>query len=209
MYSRWLPASGTEPSHEHDYLYVAAGEDGLHIFDITEPDGIVAAAHVDTLAGFAADVDVNSQLSPPGVDDYAVIANADLGLQIVDVNDPNNPVVIGDVPSSAPCERVFVEVQQLDRFIDEQGVQLKDTSHPNTGVFDRADIVRILKTDIGSIEPCDGDLDQSGDVGVDDLFAILGAWGPCGGSCPEDINGDGFVGTDDLLAVLSGWGSCW
>ncbi len=209
MYSRWLPDSGTEPSHEHDYLYVAAGEDGLHIFDITEPDGIVAAAHVDTLAGFAADVDVNSQLSPPGVDDYAVIANADLGLQIVDVNDPNNPVVIGDVPSSAPCERVFVEVQQLDRFIDEQGVQLKDTSHPNTGVFDRADIVRILKTDIGSIEPCDGDLDQSGDVGVDDLFAILGAWGPCGGSCPEDINGDGFVGTDDLLAVLSGWGSCW
>ena len=208
-YSRWLPASAAEPSREHDYLYVAAGDDGLHIFDMTQPDTIASASHVTTLAGFAADVDVNSQLAPPGVDDYAVIANADFGLQIVDVSDPISPVVIGDVPSSSPCERVFVEVQQLDRFIDEQGVQLKDNSHPYTGVFDRADIVRILKTDIGTVDPCEADLDQSGDVGADDLLAIVGAWGSCGTPCPEDINGDGYVGTDDLLAVLSGWGPCW
>ncbi len=208
-YSRWLPASGTEPSREHDYLYVAGGEEGLYIFDVTEPDAIALVSEVEDLGGFVADVDVSSQLAPPGVDDYAVLANSDLGLQILDVSDPLSPVDHGIVPESDPSDRVFVEVQQLDRFIDEQGVQLKDNSHPNTSVFTRDDIVRLLSTDISSVDPCLADLDQSGDVGTDDLLAIVGAWGPCSGACPEDISGDGIVGTNDLLMVLSSWGPCW
>ncbi|MDP7070738.1 MAG: hypothetical protein QF561_05250 [Phycisphaerales bacterium] len=51
--------------------------------------------------------------------------------------------------------------------------------------------------------------DVSGDVivGVDDLLAVVSAWGPCGG-CLEDINGDGVVGADDVLAVIADWGWC-
>jgi hypothetical protein len=60
----------------------------------------------------------------------------------------------GIVPESDPPVRVFVEVQQLDQFIDEQGVQLKDNSHPNTGVFTWDDIVRLLSTDISPVDPC-------------------------------------------------------
>jgi len=50
--------------------------------------------------------------------------------------------------------------------------------------------------------------DVSGDgfVGVDDLLAVVAAWGS---DDPfADVDGDGVVGTDDLLAVIGAWGPC-
>lgn len=56
---------------------------------------------------------------------------------------------------------------------------------------------------------CPQDISGNGDVGFDDLVAILTAWGPCGAPpCPADITGDGEVGFDDLVALLSAWGPC-
>lgn len=49
-----------------------------------------------------------------------------------------------------------------------------------------------------------GDVDGDGIVGVTDLLAIIGAWGPCGG-CSEDLNNDGFVNVTDLLDVIANW----
>jgi hypothetical protein len=51
--------------------------------------------------------------------------------------------------SSAGASRVFVEVQQLDRFLDEQGNELKENSHPGITPMSRADVVRILGAEIG------------------------------------------------------------
>jgi hypothetical protein len=205
-YTRYLLATDTEPSREHDYLFVAAGASGLHIFDVTDPDAIVAAGAVTDLGGVVADVDVSSQLAPPGVDDYAILANESLGLQVVLVNDPYEPVALGTVDGSTPASRVFVEVQPLDRFIDEQGNPLKENSHPFTGILSRADIVRILSASI-ECGGCEGDVNGDGVVAVDDLLVLLGAWGPCV-DCPADIDGDGFVDVDDLLALLAAWGPC-
>ncbi|MCI0629246.1 MAG: hypothetical protein L0Y44_01155 [Phycisphaerales bacterium] len=62
--------------------------------------------------------------------------------------------------------------------------------------------------------PCGCPTDVSGDgvVNVDDLLAVISAWGSCPpGSCPADIappGGDGVVNVDDLLAVISAWGAC-
>jgi hypothetical protein len=55
---------------------------------------------------------------------------------------------------------------------------------------------------------CDGVADLNGDgvVDIDDLFAVLAAWGPCDG-CPEDINNDGVVNIDDVFEVLTNWGT--
>lgn len=50
----------------------------------------------------------------------------------------------------------------------------------------------------------DGDVDGDGIVGVNDLLAIISAWGACK-NCPEDLNGDSFVNVTDLLEVIANW----
>jgi subtilisin family serine protease len=55
--------------------------------------------------------------------------------------------------------------------------------------------------------PCPGDIDDSGDVGVTDFLAILAAWGPNPGN-PADLNFDGSVGVPDFLAMIAHWGPC-
>ena len=50
-----------------------------------------------------------------------------------------------------------------------------------------------------------GDIDGNGTVDVDDLLALLAAWGPCDKDCPEDLDGDGTVNVDDLLTLLAAW----
>jgi hypothetical protein len=57
---------------------------------------------------------------------------------------------------------------------------------------------------------CDlGDVVPSCLVDVDDLLAVINAWGPCPAPpapCPADVNGDGTVNIDDLLGVINHWG---
>jgi len=209
VYTRWVEATDTEPSREHDYLYVAGSENGLDIYDITNPDGVYFVSNV-ILGGSAIDVEVVSQLAPPGVDDYAIIANLDLGLQVVNVTDPHNPIGVGTIPQEGGVSEVLVEVQQMDRFLGEQGETLKENSHPFTGTLSRSDIVRILSASINcdEDEPCPSDVNGDGVVDVTDLLEIVGTWGPCGLQCPSDVNGDGVVGVNDLLEVVGTWGVC-
>ena len=54
---------------------------------------------------------------------------------------------------------------------------------------------------------CAANLDGSGAVGVDDLLALLAAWGSCG-DCAADLDDSGSVDVDDLLALLAVWGDC-
>ncbi|UCD75324.1 MAG: PQQ-dependent sugar dehydrogenase [Phycisphaerales bacterium] len=53
-----------------------------------------------------------------------------------------------------------------------------------------------------------GDVDANGVADIDDIFAILGQWGPCPdpNDCPGDLNADGVVDIDDLFLVLQNWG---
>jgi hypothetical protein len=51
---------------------------------------------------------------------------------------------------------------------------------------------------------CGGDLNGDGQVGAQDLAALLNAWdGPAG-----DLNGDGTTNAQDLATLLSAWGPC-
>ena len=52
---------------------------------------------------------------------------------------------------------------------------------------------------------CIGDIDGNGEVEIDDMLALIAAWGQCG-SCAADINGDTNVDIEDLLLFISGWG---
>jgi hypothetical protein len=52
--------------------------------------------------------------------------------------------------------------------------------------------------------------DANGDdlVNVDDLLAVITAWGACPVSppCPADVTGNGVINVDDLLLVITSWG---
>ena len=50
------------------------------------------------------------------------------------------------------------------------------------------------------------DVNTDGQVDVQDLAAVLLAWGGTGG--PADTNGDGSVDVQDLAEVLLNWGPC-
>jgi lysyl endopeptidase len=59
--------------------------------------------------------------------------------------------------------------------------------------------------------PCPADCAQppNGYVNIDDLFAVINAWGPCSGcaaDCAQPPNG--FVNIDDLFYVINNWGQC-
>ena len=57
---------------------------------------------------------------------------------------------------------------------------------------------------------CAADVNIDGMVDIDDVFAVLAAWGACGDpdDCPADVNGDDVVDIDDLFDVLAAWGPC-
>jgi hypothetical protein len=53
------------------------------------------------------------------------------------------------------------------------------------------------------------DVDGDGVVNIDDLLAVIAAWGPCPAppvTCAADVTDDGAVDIDDLLRVIGGWG---
>lgn len=51
------------------------------------------------------------------------------------------------------------------------------------------------------------DLNDDGEVGIDDFLKILGDWGPCANPCAADSDLSGDVGIDDFLLVLAEWGT--
>jgi hypothetical protein len=61
---------------------------------------------------------------------------------------------------------------------------------------------------------CEGDANNSGAVDVDDLIAVILAWGTCANcaNCPADVApfpvGNCMVNVDDLIAVILNWGAC-
>jgi hypothetical protein len=56
--------------------------------------------------------------------------------------------------------------------------------------------------------PCPADTDGGGEVNVDDLVAVILAWGTDGAGLNADVDGSGIVDVDDLVAVIIAWGPC-
>jgi hypothetical protein len=58
--------------------------------------------------------------------------------------------------------------------------------------------------DLGT--PCPGDINDDGEVGIDDLLALIGAWNT---NDPDaDLTEDGIVDIEDLLLLISAFGAC-
>jgi len=90
------------------------------------------------------------------------------------------------------------------------------TSDENLPGESTAQLTLNISVTIGTITPCPADIAPPGGnaiVNVEDLLAIIGAWGSCANpnDCPADIapiGGDDMVNVEDLLAVIGAWGAC-
>jgi hypothetical protein len=105
----------------------------------------------------------------------------------------------GAIQEYFPAGILFYEGDTID-FVVGYGAN-NDNQSDTTGVF-----TTITKA-------CLADVTWCGVVDVDDLLAIINAWGPCDPKqfCKEDIapwGGNGQVDVDDLLKVINDWGAC-
>ncbi|MHC4989846.1 MAG: FG-GAP-like repeat-containing protein [Planctomycetota bacterium] len=69
-----------------------------------------------------------------------------------------------------------------------------------------SDVSVLINDTCEPVRPCPGDLDDSGTIDVNDLLAVILAWGNAGG--PEDIDQDGIVGVNELIILVLGFGTC-
>jgi hypothetical protein len=68
-----------------------------------------------------------------------------------------------------------------------------------------------LAVTVSSGHSCAADVTGDGSVDVDDLIAVILAWGNCPPAptpCIADVTGDNTVNVDDLIAVILDWGMC-
>jgi hypothetical protein len=62
--------------------------------------------------------------------------------------------------------------------------------------------------------PCPADVNNNGVVNIQDLLAVIAAWGNCPqpctppNGCPPDVNDNCLVNIQDLLLVIGNWGPC-
>jgi hypothetical protein len=117
-------------------------------------------------------------------------------------------VVVADQPLETVDAEVVFEAAESDAW----------TVHLEAGTSQQV-VVRGLQFRLGDLEvfppfipepvteACRWDLDDSGDVDIGDLLALLGSWGQAGVN-PADFDCDGSVGITDFLTLLAQWGGC-
>jgi len=108
----------------------------------------------------------------------------------------------GSLVERLPNDLAFVNRSMNDLGIIDTGVGV---NQPDMGAYEFQGL---------SGGPCPADiapaLGGNGVVNVEDLLAVIGAWGACSG-CEADLAptcGNGQVNVVDLLAVISAWGNC-
>tara|TARA_X000001036_G_scaffold362211_1_gene345736 strand:- start:3328 stop:4620 length:1293 start_codon:yes stop_codon:yes gene_type:complete len=63
----------------------------------------------------------------------------------------------------------------------------------------------VFQTPLAATLFCPADLNEDGNVNVNDILRIISKWG---GEGREDLNGDSVVNVLDLLSLLDTWGAC-
>jgi hypothetical protein len=199
------------------------------IGDAAEATGVLAAtidgdAHVDVVSASRADNTIawyeNDGGSPP-VFTRRVISTAALGARSVataDIDgDDDTDVIAASVADDTISwfEQLPGEPPQFAEHIitiDARSAQAAVAGDVD-GDGDQ-DVVSASRADdtIAWFENealcCRADINDDGVVDVDDLVAVILAWGVCPvppPDCPADIDGSGVVDVDDLLALILNW----
>ncbi|MGA1875712.1 MAG: MopE-related protein [bacterium] len=105
-----------------DYAYLAAGEAGLLILDISDPEHPMIKGSFDT-PGEAQAVYVRG--------DYAFLADWDEGLEIIDVSDPENPVLKKNYDLEGLAHSLSIDGNYAYIAAGYDGLQIIDITDPN------------------------------------------------------------------------------
>lgn len=121
-----LPGFANNVVADDTYAFVAAGEAGLHVVDVSELEHPVLVATLDT-PGNANDVELK--------DDRLYIADGAAGLMIVDVSLPMTPQFVGSVDT--PGDALAVVVRDGTAYVADggAGLTLVDVSDPAQPLF--------------------------------------------------------------------------
>lgn len=105
--------------------------------------------------------------------------------------------------------REYVESLRDHNVTDEWGEILYDLWEAT----EKAPPIEMASEELTLVPVRAGDLTGDGLVGIDDLWMLLDAWGPCPPKipgdfcpCPGDLNGDGVIDVKDLFDLLGQWG---
>jgi hypothetical protein len=93
-----------------------------------------------------------------------------------------------------------------------------EADYPSMGHGPQGDVRRVFNFVrlVRDADECPADVDDDGEVGVNDFFSLLQHWGDCPeapAECPWDLTGadeqpDGEVGVSDFFMLLQQWGAC-
>lgn len=137
------PGDVTRPSLQRDVLYVADGPGGLIVLDVTSPAAPQVVARSD--AGGEVDrVLVTHAFEPPHHRVYAYTAVDGARLSLLDVSMMARPRLLGGFPAKSAPVGLAIERLRLDRFVNERGHKVKDSSHDGARPLDAGEIRRVL-----------------------------------------------------------------
>ncbi len=160
--------------------------------DVSDEVSILLLWHQKVNTGFSSYSMADLDLQLWGLDDKENLVDitGDAG---IDVFDSGNVVSESNVDN---VEHLYIR----DLAPGEYALEVsRDDSAGSTRIFG---VAWLFPEPAGGVP---GDVNGDGVVNVNDLLALISAWGPCSGDCPADINGDGTVNVQDLLELLSLW----
>jgi hypothetical protein len=172
----------------------SGGNGHVHIFESTADDAY-GLAYTDSagIENTVLYVDVDEASDPPYIAG-AAFSNQSIVLRYDEgVSDYETLAVI---PLSAPGQMHEVTIGRLDA---DCGLDLMLSLFMGSNV---SGIYQQFEAD-----PVLGDVNCDDVVDINDLFAVINAWGPCGDpdDCPADLTDDGVVDINDLFVVLNNW----
>jgi hypothetical protein len=125
------PGFACDVKINNNIAYIADGNSGFQVIDVSKPSTPVIIGSVDT-PGYARSVTVSGN--------YAYVADGNRGLQVINVSNPSKPVIVGamDTPSYANFVTVsgnYAYVAVGDYNDVNSGLQVIDVSNPSKPVI--------------------------------------------------------------------------
>ncbi|MFH1230375.1 MAG: hypothetical protein V1709_02645 [Planctomycetota bacterium] len=109
-----------------DYAYVADGNSGLQVIDISNPKIPILSENCDT-PGFARGVYVSGN--------YAYVADGNSGLQVIDISNPGAPIQVGKYNTPSYAYGVYVLGNYAYVVEGYSGLQVIDISNPKIPIL--------------------------------------------------------------------------